>query len=488
MEIITSHYLNKADLLTKYKEILEKYYHLVDTSSEYLSSLSKLDEILGLLDVDLTFLIEWPYVDKVYRDTFYHYYASKKHDYSRMSVKISIFSDGVKEDQFYNIGGLEFLRGSYLGFFTLRPTFPSILGRNVISPLAFGETILICSTKLPSTANGVKFQSIGFPHSSQDGEMITCAETTVWSIMEYFGNKYSDYKPLLPSLINKTLGKFSFERLIPSKGLTAGQISYALKDFGFGVKIYSAHAYGTEFMKILKMYIESGIPVVGAMQNGRIGHAVNVIGRVDIVAADVAALPIVIKKNNIELSEFADLDIEYVFVDDNHAPYRKAKLTTPSSYYVGYPEWAGCTITNFIVPLYPKIYLEAGEARTKSISLIENSNLIKDKKICIRTFLASSRSFKDHLHFSDLPLVIKKLFNSLVVPKFIWVTEIYYDGSLMDGKCNGLVVLDATEPKKMGIITFIIEDTLCLYNFEKYFKIGAQYFTNYNQNLRKYEK
>lgn len=487
MEIITTLYLNKADLLSQYSNVLEHYYHLEKTNNEYTSSITKLDEFLNTLDDDLTFLMEWPYVDKMYRDTYYHYYASKKHDYSRVSIKVSIFRDVVDDAQFYDSASSIFLKSKYLGFFTLRPTFPAILGRNTISPLAFGEELLLCSTKVPASANGIKFQSIGFPHSSQDGEMITCAETTVWSIMEYFGNKYSDYRPLLPSMINRTLGKFSFERLIPSKGLTAGQISYTLKDFGFGVKMYSAQAYGADFMSLLRIYIESGIPVVGAISNGQIGHAVNIVGRVEVTEADIAALPYVAKKNGIELSEFAGMDLDYVFVDDNHAPYRKAKLGTPSSYY-GSADWNGCRITNFIVPLYSKIYLEAGEARTKSISLIENIGLIKNKKICIRTFLASSRSFKNHANFSDLPHGIKKLFNSLVMPKFIWITEIYYEGSLKDGKCDGLIILDATEPKKLGIISFIIDDLLCLYNFEKIIKIGAQHFDNYNQNLRKYEK
>jgi len=64
-----------------------------------------------------------------------------------------------------------------------------------------------------------------------------------------FGTKYPDYTPVLPSKVNQVLGRFSFERLIPSKGLTAGQISYALKELGFGVKIYSENAYKQDFLK-----------------------------------------------------------------------------------------------------------------------------------------------------------------------------------------------------------------------------------------------
>lgn len=486
MEIIASEALNKADLLLKYQQILTHYYHLSSGNSAFNNSITKFTDLVNSIIDDVTFIIEWPYVDKMYRDTYYHYYASKKHKYSRVSVKVSIFKGKVENDLFFDYANYEDLKERFLGFFSLRPTFPAILGRNVISPLAFNEKNFICSTKVPITVNGIKFESVGFPHSSQDTEMITCAETTVWSIMEYFGNKYSEYKPLLPSLINQTLGKFSYERLIPSKGLTAGQISYALKDFGFGVKMYSFNAYGGEFLKLLRIYIESGIPVVGAIQNKTIGHAINIIGRGGFTDEQIQKLPSTIINNNISVTEFADLDIEYIIIDDNKHPYQKTTLTSPSSYYAGTPNWDNCYISNFIVPLYSKIYLEAGEARTKALSVIGYSNALKDVSICVRTFLASSRSFKNHINFSDLSLDIKKILNSLVVPKFVWVTEIYNEGSLMNGKCNGFVVLDATEPKKVEIICFIIDQYLCIYNFEKVVKIGLQNFDMYNQNLQAY--
>jgi hypothetical protein len=39
--------------------------------------------------------------------------------------------------------------------------------------------------------------------------------------MEYFGNRYAEYNPVLPSKIIHSLSNFSYERQIPSLGLTA---------------------------------------------------------------------------------------------------------------------------------------------------------------------------------------------------------------------------------------------------------------------------
>jgi hypothetical protein len=127
------------------------------------------------------------------------------------------------------------LKRQYRGFIVLRPTIRNIIGRNVVSPKALkNNNFICCTTKFHSTANSVKFKANGFPHSSQDTETISCAETTLWAIMEYFGNKYPDYKPVLPSRIIEVLKRISTERQIPSRGLRIDQISYALREFDFG--------------------------------------------------------------------------------------------------------------------------------------------------------------------------------------------------------------------------------------------------------------
>jgi hypothetical protein len=51
--------------------------------------------------------------------------------------------------------------------------------------------------------------------------------------MEYFGHKYVDYVPVLPSDIITALSNPAFERVVPSRGLSVSQISFALKQFGF---------------------------------------------------------------------------------------------------------------------------------------------------------------------------------------------------------------------------------------------------------------
>ncbi|MDR3266723.1 MAG: hypothetical protein LBT24_04035 [Tannerella sp.] len=163
---------------------------------------------------DSTYLLaETNYVDKVYRDSYYHYYSSKLSKYKRDCIRISIFEGSILASDFGKSEKQRELQEKYRGFIVLRPTEPFIIGRSIISPFALKDNdFLSCTTLFEATANGQKFNVDGFPHSSQDTETISCAETTLWAIMEYFGNKYSDYIPVLPSKIIKTLNNISFER------------------------------------------------------------------------------------------------------------------------------------------------------------------------------------------------------------------------------------------------------------------------------------
>lgn len=307
-------------------------------------------------------------------------------------------------------------------------------------------------------------------------------------ILEYFGNRYAEYKPALPSQVNSILGKFSFERLVPSKGLTAGQISFALREYGFGVKIYSRNAYKDDFDRLLKIYVESGIPVVGVIENNQgIGHALNIIGRSNITKDNVDSLKSIKSiGNNVNIFDFSDIDVDYIYIDDNYPPYRATKINTPASYYSD-SRWKNCEVTNFIAPLYPKIYMEAGEARQTTISLIEQLNIIANKDILIKTFLSSSRSFKNEIALnSSLNADAKELLLGISMPKFIWVTEITDKNLILQDLVNGMIVLDATEPKRFGIIAALMENRYIAHDLISLTKIELplEPFSNYKNNLK----
>ncbi len=138
--------------------------------------------LLNTLREDMYVVVEADYIDKVFRDAFYSYFSTKLHTPSRNCVRMSFIDAGAGTFD-WTVDSLMRIRKYYKGFAVLRPLSMAVLGRNVIVPDALadhGKSLAICRVNIPSSCLGMKTQASGFHHSSQDGEMMNCAETTIW--------------------------------------------------------------------------------------------------------------------------------------------------------------------------------------------------------------------------------------------------------------------------------------------------------------------
>lgn len=416
-----------------------------------------LRSVFDELREDLWVLIEYPYVDKVYRDSYYTYYASKNNEYARDCIRVSLFSEEIELDQFRTAAGEEDLRKAFLGYIVIRPTFTHPVGRTLLDKRAFRESnFVICNYQGNVAVNGVKLNVSGFPYSSQDEESISCAETTIWSIMEYFGNRYADYKPTYPSHIIHVLNRFSKQRLLPSNGLTVDQISFALKEFGFGTNVYARdEAYGDEIENIIGYYIESGIPVIVTFENESSAHAIVIIGHEVSGAVDfnsVAGSELLYGDDRVSYFDSSDIPRRYVVNDDNLPPYRMIGLGDPVEHYEEDWGFGGSAISSVIVPLYKKIYLEVTKARELALAILADADFgyRYEEGFVFRLFLTSSRSFKEHISRSELDGLQKDYIILSRMPKFVWCAEFYEKGEFVSGKASGLVVIDATEANEVS--------------------------------------
>lgn len=421
---------------------------------------------------DLMAFIEPIYVDKVYRDSYYSYYASKSADLPKNCIRISFFEDDayqIKEGQM-DYGQYDYLKQHYGGFLVIRPTISNVVGRNAISPQVVKDNAFtICKTKIASTAGGFKFDVEAFPAASQDSETMTCAETTVWAMMEYFGNRYPEYTPLLPSNIVNILKQTTIERQLPSNGLTEDNLSYIAKSCGFGPKLYHRD-YFPDFDSILSCYIESGIPVMIAVSNldylrkelekgtlpenlpDYLGHAVMCIGHENISDGQIDKTA---SQNLrwIELLDYDDIEKKFVFIDDNCPPYMMDSLSCPTGRYAPVfgmgQDWEHCKIDHFVAPLYKKVYLEPKVAKDYLKELLCSSFMshVHGKELTLRVFLCSTRSYRDYVNRSSMSEEMKRMVADLTLPRFVWVAELSEREKLKQGIATGIILLDATEYK-----------------------------------------
>lgn len=422
-------------------------------------SLVESDAIKGLIKSfmqdlrdDIFVVKETNYVDRVFRDSYYDYYSTKLRNHNRNCVRLSFFDKDI--DSGFVLDNVDNIRDNYLGFLILRPQ-QKCIGRNVINRYARkgGQDIKICKSEVSSSCYGIKLMADGFPHASQDTETMTCAQTTIWMLMEYFGNKYSQYKPTVSSEIEKILTPFVYERQLPSRGLTYNQVSVALREFGFGTRIYGLHDKKPEtpkqFFELFACYIESGIPLVAALTNATSGHAVVCVGHENIDKSVVMSQHQVVNGKTIYVWNEAVAQSRFVFNDDNFPCYQLDLLTSPCKRYTARdPKMASMSMEQFIAPLYCKVYMEADMAIEQSKQMV--TLLIPDVDGCVvRTLLTSSRTFKEHLaHVLEFTDAQRKALLGIPLPKFVWVTEVSTEAQFMRDKVHSILLLDATGSQK----------------------------------------
>lgn len=450
------------------ENIIEEIQKILKNHMFYGKQLPKLDgveKLLAHIRKDVHFLLEYPYTDKHYRDTYYNFYSLKHKEYSRNCIRVHIFGfDTTNFDWFSNDKDIS---DEYLGFFIIRPLLKS-LGRSLISPNALETfSFVCCLMKTPVSLLGRKLELLSFPHVAKDGETHICAESSLWSLVEYFGSKYSYHVPLLPSQIIKNLLKDSKKRILPSTGLRLEDMEKILQDNGFQCLEYRTdlNSDNIDVFRIMRIYVESGIPLLLTLTDGKDGHAVLVIGREN---SENLTWP-----GQGRWTDESYYSKDLVFIDDNVPPYQIVKLNEPTSYYSYYTEhgkkYYNAKIEAFIVPVPTKAFLTAEKAHKvimKCLSEVENK--IEENYTNTRIFLATSSSYKQFLFEQDTKISesinIKNALLILNLPKSIWLCEIYKKEEKGNGYCSGLLIIDATGSDNLSSVLW--------------FSIGNQKFTH----------
>ncbi len=456
-----------------------------DTSSKALLH-KKLKSNLETLRRDLIVIIETEYVDKVYRDSYYRFFSTKMKDYNRNCVRLSFFEPNFNSIQDFISSGVGDLCRWYDGFLVIRPIASCCIGRNAISKRAkISQNYEICHSLIKSTCMGAKLAVNAFPHSSQDGEYMTCAETTIWTMLEYFGNKYTLYNPAMPTEIVDSLESSAFERITPSTGLNFQQLSMALKKHGLSTKVYSKFNYNAnpeKFQELFNCYVESGFPIAVCLANPNGGgHAVVCIGRNHISPGTLTVSRQIFAGGNSYVF-WNSHNSNIIFVDDNYPCYQSTPFAYPTSYYTD-PSFSNLYISHFIVPLHCKIYLPAEIA-------IDASNYLVDKVIkspngsCVKTFLTSNRSYREYILTNpDYTPVQKQALLQIEMPKFVWVTEVATQAQMVVGKANAVILLDATGNKS----SYIDLSQLIFLQYAGYgyiFNVSTRKFENFSLPLQ----
>ena len=345
----------------------------------------------------LTCVIEADHVDSVYRDLYSSVYSHEFFDADRRAIRISIFADELNERAFFirpgrrehwdltpvREGSGPSLQDIFVGCVVAIPRCGGIVGRTLLDPRwLVNEPLAIRLSDYDITVRGKRVSVQAFPFRGQDGEAMSCGETTIMSLLCYFSNEYGEYPITMPTEVLRTLSDAPSGRMLPSRGLDYEEVGKALAHAGLFPRSYhSDHmtvgvvpgedATADSLMrKVAWTYVSSGIPVAVNVQSivGRglgVGHSLVLVGLGDesiehvSLAKNEAAERITTPSGNpIRLIDAADLDVRrrFVVVDDTQVPYACRSWEELSAFRMMVP-------VELLVPTARGMSLDAMDAR-----------------------------------------------------------------------------------------------------------------------------
>lgn len=405
-------------------------------------------------------IIEREYIDKDYRNTYANFHAKRFTTPPSRCVRLHFFTKHLTQEAIDSGYSLLEDNNEYLGYSVIRATRPNSVGRTFLSDKVRQDPDAhLCLCKEKVHVLGETLAVSGFPFISQDSDATVCAESSLWMILRYFSNRYPNYAETLPFQITQLANNHAIgRRVFPSGGLSSWQLSEALRINTFSPLIYSrpsAPPQGADaaqiaqyqqatlnFEHLLYTYIESGFPLLTTVN----GHVFPAFGH----SSDFTAPPAQTDGKPIYSSIF---NKSITISDDNCYPYQILHRRTPAA-DASSSDYTFPDINQFIVPLPEKVFLSAENAQAVIENMMANvdsgisanSPTLAGKKLTLRLFLTSSRSFKLKIKERGMGHpIVARMYQQIPLPHFIWICEI----SLTDEYCSdnnvlGEILWDAT--------------------------------------------
>lgn len=377
-------------------------------------------------------VVEYPYYDSDYLSTYYMFYSRKNRNFIKQSCRIHLFNHNNQMDE-------------YRGFLTLRPTIGETkIGKTYLDPnIYFPEKAYIMMSDYKVHLRGQDFKVSGFPWMRQETDITVCAHVAMWSILRYYGNKYSNYKDITMGDIIELMPE-SVGRKFPTKAISMQQIPDVFKELGFSpIVIRKKNGSDEAFRNELFTYIESGIPLVACMSKKN--HAIALIGHGEINYKKAELLS---DKRFLLTSELQDT---LIIQDDNIFPYQKLSYSDVNPFNLqenmnSYP-YILQDIDYLVVPLYNRMQLsyEAVVCAYKLFLRNTPDFLCDNKQYFVRIYITSANSFKRSAYNSrNMNSNLERIISSLEMPKFIWCVDISTKEEYKKGLLSARFIFDST--------------------------------------------
>lgn len=387
-------------------------------------------------------LIEYDYVDKDYRSTFYNYYSKMGRWYRDDCVRLHFFDDCVRFDE--ELMDLTCsdgqLKDHYFGFIVLRPTTAATLGRSILSPdIRVGASGMAIQSRHRVHLLGHTLSVWGFPSMAQHADISVCAHVSCWAILRHYSERFSSHKEILLHDVTRLAATTDPGGITPSLGLDIYEAERILQAAGcFPVLVSKKGANDLHFFAQLLSYLESGFPLFVSM--GGCQHAIVVTGY---------AWRDTIKKSSSSSSHVWSQVETLLVVDDNLLPYRTVGLGGVAGSNAKI--YSTKDFDAFIAPLPEKIYYPANAVEKLSLGglysfLIKSFGLPDGQNLIRRYFITTISAFRRFAreNQSQMGNELVGLLMNLATAQFIWVVEYSSYSQWSKGHITARAIIDAS--------------------------------------------
>lgn len=447
---------------------------------------------LRVLDVR-SYVLEDPYIDKDYSADYLHFYGRTFRAHERHCKRAHFFSDDISPllrrplstERLSQIR--DSARRTYCGFCVIRPLRAAPIGRTVFKARVRDgfdmEATVTCRADFDAHMLGVCLRVTGTSFLQQDSRVGACAQVAIWAGMRHMHarHNYNWFSVADITRFAKPATATEAVSLPAASGLlTSDAMVRAITEAGYQPLCFRRPGID----KAILPYVESGIPVIlGLNVDGRVGHAVTVIGRV-------------FAKQGCPTDKAIDYVPAYIVHDDQGGPYMWLPTDRDASRTFSFADDTikrhmpdGVTELNvrshavFAVALMsPRVFSTAAAAEHSAWDRVNDTlhkmpkirQLLKkrkfpvqarllgdlqaarsDNRIVLRTYLTSAAGYRRHLAEGSASDDLKDALLDLHLPHFTWITEIatidsYNQFSPRFRRIYGHTVLDATSTGERG--------------------------------------
>ncbi|MDT7571533.1 MAG: hypothetical protein QOE05_1707 [Actinomycetota bacterium] len=356
------------------------------------------------------------YVDVDWRDEYANFYATTFRSHPDRGERVHFWR---------NV--------EYLGYIVIRPVRGRPVSRTMLKPPPeFRDRIAITTVSL-AHPYGQAYAVEAAPYISQDLQYGRCAHATIWMVAHYHTLQNRTPRRRMSDIVAAAASRHEIERLVPSPGLTLGQVATALREIGLPAVVYRAgkEPRGENLQSIITRYLNSRLPIIlGTFRSrSRAVDATTVPGHMTVLLGAYHG---------------ADGDFRVIRHDDLRGPYQTADA---------FNDVAGDWDTLF-VPLPGRIYL-VGEvltgraermfARLLEVAPAEVKADLERRKTRVRLYVVDTADYKEHV-FSRLPDATASAHAQAPASHWIWIAE------LQDEKVAGEIDRNSGLPSSRDMV------------------------------------